>query len=248
MSKLLLPLEQISELHPDALVKELATDLRAAIATHGAYRPDNITRAAQHHATPAHTSASTAPNRPTPPAQRTQPRTALATTTNAAATTARAHSKPAKKATPLITEISSISTATKDNRTPAAQGKLASPAAEPSPAPSARGSSTGSHHGPPAGSNTLASPSRAESARAEGDPPGAGQRHQQVEGLAQERLALSECLLEACDPDVPTRAAALRTLTRALQERQQEVLEAQEKLLMVSQPEQVCMAPMLLLS
>ncbi|KAG5273642.1 hypothetical protein AALO_G00153820 [Alosa alosa] len=236
MSKLLPLLEQISELHPDALVKELATDLRAAIATHGAYRPGTITRAAQHHATHTHTGTGTAPGRATPTVQRTQHRTAAAavtTTKTKSASTAHTQSKPAKRTAPLITEISSISTTTNDNRTPAAPGIPAS-SAEPTAASKeqlrVRGPSAGSRAPPPAGSISV-STSRAGSAGARGGPSGSGQRQEQGEGLAQGRLPLSECLLEACDPDVPTRAAALRTLTRALQERQQEALEAQEKLL-----------------
>ncbi|KAI1890045.1 hypothetical protein AGOR_G00169170 [Albula goreensis] len=43
--------------------------------------------------------------------------------------------------------------------------------------------------------------------------------------------AFSECLLEACDPDVPTRAVALRTLTRSLQDRNTEALQAQDQVL-----------------
>ncbi|XP_031420785.1 transport and Golgi organization protein 6 homolog isoform X2 [Clupea harengus] len=203
MSKLLPLLEQISELHPDALLKELATDLKAAIATHGAYRPDTITRAAQHHAT--HTHTGTARTKPTPTARQTQPRRAPAAAT---ATTARAQSKPAKRTEPLITEISSVSMATKDNGTPDAPGAPASSAEQ----LRVSGSSAERRDRPLAASIPV-SPFSAGTAGAEGGP-----------------SFISECLLEACDPDVPTRAAALRTLTRALQNHQQEALEAQEKL------------------
>ncbi|MBN3276573.1 TNG6 protein, partial [Polyodon spathula] len=48
---------------------------------------------------------------------------------------------------------------------------------------------------------------------------------------AEARKLLSECLLEAVDPEVPTRAAALRTLTRMVQNRNVEALHNQEKLL-----------------
>lgn len=210
MSKLLPLLEQISELHPDALLKELATDLKAAIATHGAYRPDTITRAAQHHAT--HTHTGTARTKPTPTARQTQPRRAPAAAT---ATTARAQSKPAKRTEPLITEISSVSMATKDNGTPDAPGAPASSAEQ----LRVSGSSAERRDRPLAASIPV-SPFSAGTAGAEGGP-----------------SFISECLLEACDPDVPTRAAALRTLTRALQNHQQEALEAQEKLVTVRQRE-----------
>lgn len=47
--------------------------------------------------------------------------------------------------------------------------------------------------------------------------------------------AFSDLLLEALDPDVPTRAAALRTLTHMLQNKTAEALQAQEKILNVSE-------------
>lgn len=45
--------------------------------------------------------------------------------------------------------------------------------------------------------------------------------------------AFSELLLEACDLDVPTRAVALRFLTKMVQNKHQEAVQAQEKVLMV---------------
>lgn len=44
---------------------------------------------------------------------------------------------------------------------------------------------------------------------------------------------LSDWFLEACDPDVPTRAVALRGLTRLVQQRDPETLQAQEKILVL---------------
>lgn len=43
-----------------------------------------------------------------------------------------------------------------------------------------------------------------------------------------------EVLLSACDPEVPTRAAALRTLSRWVEQREVRALEEQKKLLQVS--------------
>lgn len=43
-----------------------------------------------------------------------------------------------------------------------------------------------------------------------------------------------EVLLEALDPDVPTRAAALRELTQMVQHKRPEALQAQEEILNVS--------------
>nr|XP_046250664.1 transport and Golgi organization protein 6 homolog [Scatophagus argus] len=53
MSRLLPPLETLSQVHPDVVIQELASNLRAVIATHGAYRPENL-------AATAHTPASSA--------------------------------------------------------------------------------------------------------------------------------------------------------------------------------------------
>lgn len=44
----------------------------------------------------------------------------------------------------------------------------------------------------------------------------------------------SDVLLEASDPDVPTRAAALRELTQMVQQKRPEAMQAQEELLNVS--------------
>lgn len=46
--------------------------------------------------------------------------------------------------------------------------------------------------------------------------------------------AFSEVLLEAFDPDVPTRAAALRELTQMVQGKTREAVQAQEEVLRVS--------------
>uniref|UniRef100_A0A8C7L8Y7 Transport and golgi organization 6 homolog n=1 Tax=Oncorhynchus kisutch TaxID=8019 RepID=A0A8C7L8Y7_ONCKI len=121
MSRLLPPLEEISQRHPEVAIQELASDLRAAIATHGAYQPDNVTRATRYQC----------------------PKT--------------------------------------DNNV--------------------SGDSLG-----PAGVST--EPSSGTPSR-----------------------AFSDCMLGACDPEVPTRAVALRTLTRAIQNRDREALQNQEKVL-----------------
>lgn len=47
---------------------------------------------------------------------------------------------------------------------------------------------------------------------------------------------LQEALLSAYDPQIPTRAAALRTLSRWVEQREPKALEVQEKLLKVSRP------------
>uniref|UniRef100_A0A4W4F8C5 Transport and golgi organization 6 homolog (Drosophila) n=1 Tax=Electrophorus electricus TaxID=8005 RepID=A0A4W4F8C5_ELEEL len=53
MTELLVPLEQVSQRHPEAAVQELAYDLRASIATRGAYHPGSVTSAARTLSRPA---------------------------------------------------------------------------------------------------------------------------------------------------------------------------------------------------
>ncbi|XP_029952972.1 transport and Golgi organization protein 6 homolog isoform X2 [Salarias fasciatus] len=118
MSRLLPPLETLAQRHSDAFIQELASNLRAVIATHGAYRPDDLAAAA---------AAAAPPPRPTNP----PPQAALRS--------------------------------------------------EPRPPP----------------------------------------------------RPLSDWLLEACDPDVPTRALALRTLTHLVQVKDPEAVRAQDKVLML---------------
>ncbi|XP_028813874.1 transport and Golgi organization protein 6 homolog [Denticeps clupeoides] len=171
LSKVLPHLQQISQQHPEVVIQELASDLRATIATRGAYRPDTVNHAGQRSAhrtggrrddlmkaLSAHTRTDT------PPASAT-------------------HTNTTKK--PLITEVSPITGAS----------------SQPKPT-----EETPDGHHP-----------------AERGAPG---RHEPCQ-------TVSECLLEACDPDVPTRGVALRTLTCALQRGQKEALDAQEKVLMI---------------
>ncbi|XP_036962015.1 transport and Golgi organization protein 6 homolog isoform X2 [Acanthopagrus latus] len=46
MSRLLLPLEKLSQMHSEVVIQELASSLRAVIATHSAYRPEDLSTAA----------------------------------------------------------------------------------------------------------------------------------------------------------------------------------------------------------
>lgn len=154
MAELLPYLGQISQQHPEPVIQELASDLRATIATHGAYHPKTVLKTAGQHNTaqspaqpanhsskssPATTSSSRAPSRSQIPSQ------PLSHSKN----TADPGTKPKVKDFPEI------------------------------------------------------SPSK----------------------------AFSECMLEACDPDVPTRAVALRSLTRSFRDGDREALQNKDKLL-----------------
>ncbi|XP_032436562.1 transport and Golgi organization protein 6 homolog isoform X3 [Xiphophorus hellerii] len=136
MLKLLRPLEALSQQHPDVVIQELASNLRAVIATHGAYRSENLADAARCRGNPDETTKNS-----------------------------KAESEERNQQTPV-------------SRLPQRPGP----------------------------------PSRS------GDPDPSNK-------------SLSDWLLEACDPDVPTRAVALRVVTRMVQRRHPQAVQAQEKVL-----------------
>uniref|UniRef100_A0A8C2X1T3 Transport and golgi organization 6 homolog n=1 Tax=Cyclopterus lumpus TaxID=8103 RepID=A0A8C2X1T3_CYCLU len=145
MSRLLPLLESLSQKHADVVIQELATDLRAVIATHGAYRPENFPAVA-------------------PPSRNPE-------------TTVKNNSVPSRKKQNMQTEA--------NNSRINPQSSL----------PDSRTS----------GTRNLSLPTK----------------------------PLSDWLLEACDPDVPTRAFALRVLTQMVQNKNPEAVQAQEKVLML---------------
>ncbi|RVE72154.1 hypothetical protein OJAV_G00059170 [Oryzias javanicus] len=141
MSKLLPPLDSLSQLHPDEVVQELAANLRAVIATHGAYRPENLT-----------------------------------------ASSSRNPETSTKSSSVQISEVKASRTGVcTSSRLPASSGGAKNP------------------------NRTPKSPSK----------------------------PFSDWLLEACDPNVPSRAFALRTLTQMVQLKDPEAVQAQEKVLMI---------------
>ncbi|XP_038126155.1 transport and Golgi organization protein 6 homolog [Cyprinodon tularosa] len=124
MQRLLTPLEALSQQHPDVVIQDLASNLRVVIATHGAYRPENLADVA-------------GPDR-------------------------------------------------NDSRSQQAP----------------------QHHCPTDGGGASSS--------SQADP---------------NDKPLSDWMLEACDPDVPTRAVALRVMTQMVRRRDPEAFQAQEKIL-----------------
>lgn len=151
MSRLLSPLDTLSQLHPEVFIQELASNLKAVISTHGAYTPDN----------PSAFSASCNSDRiQTNKKQKTNNKTGSMFTT------------PGSSSRSEMSENAAIQPATSE----AAKGKESS--------------------------DFPAKP-------------------------------LSDWFLEACDPDVPTRAFALRGLTLLVQRRDPETVQAQEKVLVL---------------
>uniref|UniRef100_A0A667ZYZ1 Transport and golgi organization 6 homolog n=1 Tax=Myripristis murdjan TaxID=586833 RepID=A0A667ZYZ1_9TELE len=165
MSVLLPPLEVLSQKHPDVVIQELASGLRAIIATHGAYRPENLTAASQRSRHPYMTQNNNAASR---------------------------------KKQKVQSEARDSQASQSGTRTETQLGKT----------------------GPP----EEAGPGRGPAGGGQGSGTG---------GSAAPTRAFSDWLLEACDPDVPTRAVALRTLTRMVQDSDPDAVQAQEKVLML---------------
>ncbi|XP_029288741.1 LOW QUALITY PROTEIN: transport and Golgi organization protein 6 homolog [Cottoperca gobio] len=172
MSRLLPPLETLSQKHSDVFIQELASNLRAVIATHGAYRPENFTAAAQ----PSRNPESTAEN----------------------------NSVPLRKKQNMQTEATDLQTS-----------PLSSPPDSNSPC--------NTHMTHPASSGRPAA----------GTSPKGGGRTSGTSKPLPPTKPFSDWLLEACDPDVPTRAFALRVLTQKVQKENPEAVQAQDKVLML---------------
>lgn len=150
MSRLLSPLDTLSQLHPEVFIQELASNLRAVIATHGAYKPDTVSSSA------AHLSCNSDTTMQTKKKQKTSNKTSTSSSTSGGSSERETTNNiPARPSTPAR-----------------ARGLVTSvPPAKP----------------------------------------------------------LSDWFLEACDPDVPTRAFALRGLTQLVQSQDPEAVQAQEK-------------------
>ncbi|XP_037622900.1 transport and Golgi organization protein 6 homolog [Sebastes umbrosus] len=168
MWRLLPPLETLSQKHSDVVIQELASNLRAVIATHGAYRPENATAVAQPSRNPETTATNNIPFR------KKQSETIDSQTSS--------HSSPPDSSSHGNTHI----------RHPASSGRSTA-----------------------------------------GISPEGGGRTSGTSNLCPPTKPFSDWLLEACDPDVPTRAFALRVLTQMVQKENPEAVQAQEKVLML---------------
>lgn len=165
MGELLPHLEQISQQHPEPVIQELASDLRATIATHGAYRPKTVPKTATQHST------------------------------------AQSPAQPAGHSS------NPLPACTQSSRVPSRQQERSQPISQPKHTTDSGGTpkvnDIQNARGIP--SSDISKPSSSK--------------------------AFSECLLEACDPDVPTRAVALRFLTRSVSDGDTEALKNKDKLL-----------------
>lgn len=208
MSRLLPPLEEISQRHPEVVIQELASDLRTAIATHGAYQPDNVTRATQYQ------SPKTDNNVPTKKNFKTQTSPSQVSQTRLYSPTL--HNNPSTHATQTPNTRAPIQTCIPNLRTQSSSGDSLAQKTHPS-----QRVSSGAGQGPAGVSAPDGGQSGGKGGSSSSSEPSSGTPSR----------AFSDCLLGACDPEVPTRAVALRTLTRAIQNRDREALQNQEKVL-----------------
>ncbi|XP_066541796.1 transport and Golgi organization protein 6 homolog [Hoplias malabaricus] len=210
MSSLLAPLEQVSQQHSDPVIQELASDLRATIATHGAYHPDSVINAADH----CRTGASTQPKSQNPPSTNTSSVRTQSTNVNLskASRSSLRHSSSSSSSSPLTSSASTASgpsTQKTDDQNLFADAEVKKDIQGSLPRPQYRDEERSRHI--PSSINTLFSSNPAPTSK----------------------KTLSDWLLDACDPDVPTRALSLRTLTHALKQGDKEALESRDKLLML---------------
>lgn len=191
MARLLAPLEQISHQHPEPVIQELASDLRAAIATRGAYQSDSVADAAQCY--------SQTKNQVTNQNQGN-------------------HVKPGGdeelskyQSTCCSVGVHSTALVPSHSQNTASHGTVSTSA-------EVRERTQGFL--PPDGKSFRPKPAASTNVSASTTP--------------MSEKVFSEWLLEACDPDVPTRAMALRALTQCIKDGTEEALQGRDKLLMVS--------------
>ncbi|KAL7878718.1 hypothetical protein AOLI_G00096920 [Acnodon oligacanthus] len=218
MSRLLSPLEQVSQQHPDPVIQELASDLRATIATHGAYCPGSVINAAGWYGNGASTQKAS------------QPKGQNTSAASASASSAKTHSVCVD---PLQPSQLGLSYSSNSFSSHSSSGSAAS-------GPSAPQQNAG--HGVAESCAEMKEQAQGSACR---PPHKDGELSVHKLGGMSTRSSvssapgrtpqknLSKWLLEACDPDVPTRAMALRALTHALREGDKEALETQDKVLML---------------
>ncbi|XP_051513031.1 transport and Golgi organization protein 6 homolog isoform X1 [Myxocyprinus asiaticus] len=207
MATLLPPLEQISQQHPETVIQELASDLRATIATHGAYHPKTVSRTdCQHNPDPS-TSQPTGQSSNTLPAN--IPSSRLLSIPQTSPTSRRGDASPGQP--PSTHSYSSEDTPrTLVSQVPTSSVSRPKHTTDPGEAPKVKDSCHGTEPKPGQSAGRIANPGISEG------PPS---------------KAFTECLLEACDPDVPSKSVALRSLTRSVRDGDKEALQNKDKLL-----------------
>lgn len=217
MARLLPTLYQISQQHPEPAIQGLASDLRAAIATRGAYRSDSVTNSAQYYShsiyaqTKNKVTGQTKGNPVKPSGSSESPKSHVGQIIEMPHVIEQSPIIPSTYCSVSAQSTASVplhsqNTVHLDTVSTSAQVKK---------------QTQSFHHidesrlksfGLRPAASTCPSASTAPTPK----------------------KVFSDLLLEACDPDVPTRAMALRALTQCVKEGTKEALQFRDKLLLVS--------------
>lgn len=216
MARLLAPLEQISQQHPEPVIQELASDLRATIATRGAYHSDSVTNATQCYSNSAYAQTK---NQKTSQNQKNPVKPSGISERPKAHVNKNIKMQQVSQKSPMIPSTCCSASAQSTASVPSHSQNTACPGTVNTSAEVREQAPSFQHTD---GKN-----------RKSFIPKPAASTH--VSASTAPENVFSERLLEACDPDVPTRAMALRALTKCVKEGTKEALEGHEKLLMVSQ-------------
>ncbi|XP_053478948.1 transport and Golgi organization protein 6 homolog [Ictalurus furcatus] len=218
MARLLDPLEQISQQHPEPVIQELASDLRATIATRGAYQSDSVNNAAQ-----CYSHSGYAKTKNQVPSQ------------NKGNPVKPSETSESPKAVRQNIEKLHVSQQSSKVTSTCCSGNAQSTASVPSH------SQNTAHLGTASTSAQVREQAQSFQHRDERNgksfrPKPAASTHTSASTsptAPTPKKVFSEWLLEACDPNVPTRAIALRALTQCVKAGNKEALEARDKLLMI---------------
>lgn len=217
MARLLAPLEQISQQHPEPVIQELASDLRATIATRGAYHSDSVTNAAQCY---SHSGYAQTKN------QVTSQNKGNPVKPSGISERPKAH---VSQNTEMLHVNQQSSKVTSTCCSDSAQSTASVPSHSQNTARlDAVSSST------EVGEQAQIVQHRDERNGKSFRPKSAASIPTSASTAPTQKKVFREWLLEACDPDVPTRAMALRALAKCVKEGTKEAKQAHDKLLMVS--------------
>lgn len=214
MARLLEPLEHISQQHPEPVIQDLAADLRATIATRGAYHSDTVTNAAQYY---SHNSYDQTKN------QVTSQNKGNPVASSGMSESPKVHisqsiemphgSQQSLKVPSTYCLVSAQSNASSHSQNTACHSTVSASAGVGEKVQRFQ------HTDGRNGKSFIPKPAASKNATASTAPTSG--------------KLFSEWLLHACDPDVPTRVMALRALTQYVKEETKEALQARDKLLTV---------------
>ncbi|KAM9481885.1 transport and Golgi organization protein 6 homolog isoform 2-T2 [Clarias gariepinus] len=215
MARLLAPLEQISHQHPELVIQELASDLRATIATRGAYHSDSVNNAAQFYSHSGY--AQTKDGVPSQkPGNFVKP---VGISDSPQSPVSKNLEMPhVIQQSPNVPLSCSSANSQSDGLMPSLSQNTACHGTVNSSAEMREQAQSFQHTDERNGKSFRPKSAASTNMSASTAPP---------------EKVFSEWLLEACDPDVPTRAMALRALSQCVKEGTKESTQARDKLLMI---------------